>query len=42
MIKLKILEGLQDPFIKQKVITLFQKEPRATLETLRPPRKLQR
>ena len=34
MIKLKIMEGLQDPFIKQKVITLFQKEPRATLEKL--------
>ena len=28
MIKMKIMEGLQDPFIKQKVITLFQKKPR--------------
>ena len=34
MIKLKIMEGLQDPFIKQKVITLYQKVPRATLDTL--------
>ena len=34
MIKMKIMEGLQDPFIKQKVITLFQKEPRTTLDKL--------
>ena len=32
MIIMKIMEGLQDPFIKQKVITLFQKDPRCRLE----------
>ena len=34
MMKMKIMEGLQDPFIKQKVITLFQKETRTKLEKL--------
>ena len=34
MIKLKIMHGLQDQFIKQKVITLYQKEGRTSLDNL--------
>ena len=34
MIKLKIMHGLQDQFIKQKVITLFQKDQRTSLDDL--------
>ena len=34
MIKMKIMEGLHDPFIKQKVITLFQKKTGTKLDKL--------
>ena len=34
MIKLKIMQGLQDQFIKQKVITLYQKHDRTSLDDL--------